>query len=533
MASIASRDRITWALVAIGIALRLGQVAGGASLWLDEVALARNIAERGYADLLRPLDYAQVAPFGFLMAERFFWSLFHTDWSLRIVPLAGAIASLFLFWALARRVVNGIAVPLSVGMLAIALPHVLFAGQVKQYSTDVTWALALLLVSVRLVQTTDRSRSDYLIAGLLGLVAVWFSNSAVFVVTGLGVALAVVALLNPAVDRRRLALLVLLPWVVAAGAAALAARHGVSPRTMAFMKEFWYQSFAPVPPRSRADLLWPWNRFTDLFGIPWGFRYRFSAVYSVLTLGGLVALWRTRRDTALLLLGPLAVTAAMAVAHVYPFEGRLVLFLTPVLLLAIAAAVQALATVAARYSRVVAVALPIAVALPAVERIVVDRPPYRLQEMRTLLDWLAPRQRPGDVLYVWYRAVPNVAWYAPASGISKESIVEGGCWKTQPREFFRDLDRMRGKQRVWIVLTGNGLPDARSMLAYADTIGRRGEGLAMPSSFPRYHLEAWLYDFSDSTRLASTTWDRFPIRKMDQDKAEVMACSAFFQKETR
>src|SRR5262245_34190114 len=104
MAAERRREALVWVFVAIGIALRTWQMAGGASLWLDELDVARNIAQRSYAGLLRPLDYGQVAPPILLIVMKALWSLLgRADWTLRILPFAGAIASVFLFRSLARR----------------------------------------------------------------------------------------------------------------------------------------------------------------------------------------------------------------------------------------------------------------------------------------------------------------------------------------------------------------------------------------------------------------------------------------------
>jgi hypothetical protein len=521
------QEHAVWLLIAVGVALRLWQLAGGASLWLDEIQLARNIADRDYLALLRPLNYAQVAPPGFLFVERLLWSAFQTDWSLRLVPLAGAIISLFLLRALARRALTGVAVPLAVASCAVAVPHILFAGQVKQYSTDVTWALALVLLAARILGPADPPRSRYVIAGAVGFAAVWFSSAAVLVVTGLGAALTLLAF-QQRVDRQKTMGLVVAPWAIGAGAASIAARLAVSARTMSFMREFWHDAFAPVPPRSLQDLLWPWHRLTELFGMPWGLRYPLAYVYSVLALAGFVLLWRARRDITLLLLGPIIVTFGVAAAHLYPFEGRLVLYLTPTLFLAMAAAIGALARWAGARIRFAAPAVILLAVVPVLMPIIRYRPPYRIQEMDTLLEWLTAHRRPGDVVYVWYRSVPNLLWYGPRHGLGESDVVEGGCWVAEPRGFLREIDRLRGRPRVWIVLTGTSLPEARLMMEYAGQIGIRGEGRRMPASFPRYHLEAWLHDFSDSTRLATTSAEQFPVRLPAPARHELMACKDFF-----
>lgn len=61
--------RVLRAALAVGVTLRVLLYLSSRSLWLDEACLALNLAGRSYLDLLRPLDYDQVAPPLFLWAE--------------------------------------------------------------------------------------------------------------------------------------------------------------------------------------------------------------------------------------------------------------------------------------------------------------------------------------------------------------------------------------------------------------------------------------------------------------------------------
>ena len=52
-------------------ALRIFQYASDTSLWFDEVSIVRNLVHRSETRLLlAPLDYDQVAPVGFMVAEK-------------------------------------------------------------------------------------------------------------------------------------------------------------------------------------------------------------------------------------------------------------------------------------------------------------------------------------------------------------------------------------------------------------------------------------------------------------------------------
>ena len=61
--------RVVLAVLLLGAVLRSVQYFAGIDLWHDELAVARNVADRGLGDLVsRPLDHHQVAPPGFLLS---------------------------------------------------------------------------------------------------------------------------------------------------------------------------------------------------------------------------------------------------------------------------------------------------------------------------------------------------------------------------------------------------------------------------------------------------------------------------------
>ena len=82
-----------------GVIVRIIQYSFNRSLWLDEAALASSIVTRSYGGLLGGLDYNQIAPIGFLFAEKFFILLFgNNEFALRVFPLLCGVVSIFLFF---------------------------------------------------------------------------------------------------------------------------------------------------------------------------------------------------------------------------------------------------------------------------------------------------------------------------------------------------------------------------------------------------------------------------------------------------
>jgi len=68
--SLPSNPTIVWGFIVFGILVRLRQYLFDRSLWLDESFLALNIIHRSAAGLLKPLDYNQAAPLGFLLLQK-------------------------------------------------------------------------------------------------------------------------------------------------------------------------------------------------------------------------------------------------------------------------------------------------------------------------------------------------------------------------------------------------------------------------------------------------------------------------------
>ena len=108
-ATLGNLDATSWMAVAtvvflvLGCGLRIVRYAQNLPLWADECFLAVNFIERGYLQLLEPLDNGQIAPLLYLWIERLVLDLAgFSEATLRLFPLLCGLASMVLFWRLAR-----------------------------------------------------------------------------------------------------------------------------------------------------------------------------------------------------------------------------------------------------------------------------------------------------------------------------------------------------------------------------------------------------------------------------------------------
>lgn len=516
--------RLLIALVLMGAGLRLWQYLANTSLWLDELAVARNILDRSVWKLLTvPLAYDQTAPKGFLLFEKIAVSLFgQSDYVLRFLPLASSLIALVAFWRIVERLLDGLAGPVALALFATAPPFLTFGSQVKQYSSDVVVAILLLLLALDL-RRPDVSLQRALWLGAAGALAVWFSQPAVLVILALSVVFIIFALneRRETGSRRLLVLSTTLGlWVISALSATLTALASMTAATREYMHRYWAAGFPQVPMSLALKTLWPWDRLERLIGTGGSasLAYPAPALYLGLAVLGFAVLWHRNRSSAALLIAPICLTLAAAVARQYPFSDRLILFLVPSFFIAIGASAEQIREWLNRWSKVLGVVVLLLVVGPAVYPIAKTPPVYQLEDMKPVLSYMQARRRSGDLVYVYYGAAPHVTFYARAYGLHDDDYSVGGCTRGDTRHYFEELDMFRGRPRVWVLIT-HALPLYRErddILRYLDTIGIRRDGFAMQSRLPglpglRIPAEAFLYDLSDPVRLSRATSASSPV----------------------
>jgi hypothetical protein len=507
-------ERVIWVLVALGVGLRIWQYLADTSMWFDELSIARNITERSFGQLLtQPLGFEQTAPLGFLAMLKLSSMLFGTsDMSLRLFPFLCGIASVFVFWRVATRTLNGSAVPIAVALYALSAPLIRYTVELKQYGCDALVLLLITLIALNLCARTPTVR-ECVRAGLLGAVTVLFSQTAVLVLAGVGAALTLRYLFRYRDLPRRIVIVTVPIWACASLIGLIVARSYMTAHTMEFMHWFWRGrlGFLPLPTTATAFAIWTRDRFTQFFDAMSG--YPLPYVYTILMLAGFVVLWR-RRDVALILLGPILVTFAAAVAQQYPFRMRVVLFLLPSLLIAAAAAVGWIIDRLSDVSRPLGAAAAIAAMAPPVLAIVLKPPPYTAEPFKPVLAYVQAHRKPGDRVYVYTNSYQAISRYGALYGMPIGTYDAGACDEHSTGPFLADVDRYRGAPRLWVI--ASSVPDFRparqAIGKYLRTIGVVRDSIQRASVPPLDPVSAELFDLSDTTRFNGASASAFAVK---------------------
>lgn len=518
MAATSETSRWRWATltgVFVGIALRVWQYATLPSIWVDEAAVARNILDRSLSGLLEPLDYAQVAPPGFLLAVKLSTALFGiSEYALRLFPLLAGTAAVALFAWVTRSTLRPVASAVATLTFSIAIPPIYYSSNLKQYSSDVAATLLVVIMAVRLHQSRipPAALAGYAAAG--GAV-LFFSGAAVFALTAAGAFVAADALRSRRADARSRLVLVAL-WACAAAAAVAHGFASMTPADGEYMRRFWGHAF--VPGDDAAGWLWDGaNGFFNQGGTSFSdgsLHYRWPGLFVVLALVGAVALAIEKPLHAALLCGPVLLTLAAAEARAYPFGRRVDLFLLPLLLLlAVAGADRLGRFLTRRKLGEYASALLLPIAFTALWQ---SPPPYKAEHIRPVIEQISDNWRNGDTLWVYYGAGQAFEYYRRLIPI-RGKVRVGKCSRGDPRDYLRQVDAARGHARVWILLShgfaSQGVAERRLIVQYLDAIGEKLQRFdAGTTENSSMRAEALLYDLSDPPRLDRVSAKTFPIR---------------------
>jgi hypothetical protein len=488
------------ALLLLGGYLRVNRFLLNRSLWLDESYLALNIIERTPAQLLGPLAYGQVAPVGFLLPVKLLSTVLGPrEQVLRLIPLLSGLASLLLFYHVARRWLPNAGLVLALTLFSVSDSLADYAAQFKQYSSDALITLVLLATALWFVENKTDSRR-YLVLALGGSIAVWISHPAAIVLAGIGMLLILLALQDKAYAESLRLAGVAACWLASfAITFVLSIRNSLQAQSLL---EFWLDrgGFVPFPPRGLADIEMAVAILVRPFEDPLGFAAYSGAV--LLFAIGVIDVIRKGRSK-LLLLTPLVVAVGLSALRLYPFALRLLLYAVPLLLLIMVdGTVRLSQAISARGALEVGVALTVlglVVFQPLRNGLARGLRPREREEIRPLLLLLTEGQQSGDVVAVYYAAQYAYRYYSYLLDTDLPEPVVIQPHGDAPEQYYNEVEQLQGNRRVWVVfahtMTGVWGSERPVILGYLDDLGHQVE------HFEETGASLYLYDLSGATPL--------------------------------
>jgi hypothetical protein len=441
------------ALVGVGVILRARQFLFARSLWLDEAWFANELSASPLIDLLTQTQ-RYVDPAGYVIFTKFGVAIFgQAEFAFRWIALVAGIASVILSALLARRVFETLVGQSTfTGLVALAPVLVYYSNEAQQYALDVLATVFLIWVFV----SYEERRRGFATLVVIGVLLPWFSYSSIFVLFGMGIALAIRWLRDRAYRK---CVILGSAWGLSALATLV---HARSITRTEFLEEFWTTGFAPFPINSLADLRWYPESIAGTVEAAWFVRAVVPVatdpslgawVILVLTVVGVVMLARKKPWLALAMGSTLVSALIVSGLGLYPFGSRPGLFMVPfVFLLAVEPIDWAMGRRSMAWrgpAALVALALLATVAVPSA-RIFAD--PTNTSDMKGALTFVVDNGEPGDRLIVHGWSARAFTFYGPKYDLGP-FIVEEMSRTFDAEEFLAELDPALAYGRTWYVFS--------------------------------------------------------------------------------
>ena len=320
------KDMSKWILFffIVGIAARCVRYFLMFPLWEDECFIAVNVFKRSYLELLKPLNYHQVAPVLYFWLGKACSQVFgFNELSLRLPAFLSSIASMFLFWHICKRLLSGSTRIFALAFFAVSYPNIRYAAEFKTYGTDMFVSLVMVVLAIEWLRKPNNVK--WLVGMIVWVpIAIWMSFPMLFTASGLSLLLLIVILKE---KRGKGALIYWLIFNLVFGLSFilmfLLSTKAQQQAEIGYMANSWKDTF-PSLTNPIALVKWVITTHTgSTFGHPIGGENFGSSATTILMIAGIWALFkRGRWQVAALLLFPLGMNMGAAFMGKFPYGGH-------------------------------------------------------------------------------------------------------------------------------------------------------------------------------------------------------------------
>lgn len=501
--------RLPWLIIGYGIILRLVQYLHNRSLEIDEARdTVVGILGRAFSDLFKLPDiYIPTPAVGFFIIEKIAVHFFgDSEYALRLFPLLAGIISLFLFYFVAKQYVKQKVVLIALILFATLEPLIYYSAAVRPYSGDIVMALTMLYLTLSYIHSERLTISQTALFGGIGAVMIWFSTTSVFMLGGVGISLFLLSLIKKEWTRVGNLLFIYSIWALSFSVYYFFYLHNFSGNPFMYNAAKGEDMFMPFPP-SFSTIKWFIARFFGTFEETVGFfQPGIAGIAALAFIIGCVSIFRDKKENFFCLISPAVLVLFASCISLYPFRQRLIIFLVPSLLFFIAEGTEYVMNKTANNARIIGIAFIVLLLfhplLSSANHLI---KPITTEEIKPVLSYIKKNWQNGDVLYVHYGAHPALTYYSKKYGFKESDYIVGvyagdrnNQWEFSVdylRAYTKDLDKLRGKKRIWILFThtpmlNKGIDEEVFFIYYLNTIGKQID------SFRDIEASVYLYDLS-------------------------------------
>lgn len=401
--------------VAIGIGLRVGQFVQNRSLWLDEASLALNIISRDYWELLGPLDYSQAAPIIFLLISKLSCYLFgEYELSLRLYPLVCGVLSVGVFCYLVSCIYQAsLERFIANSLFCFNYFLVYYAQEFKQYSSDVLVCLVLVVFFYHHLKSNSFFYNKYRIVFwgtvLFGCLSQLMSHPSIFILGGFCTVLLGRRLFVEEGGSIFDVVSVSAVWLLIFLLNYVLFLRNISSNDS--LEVYWTDGFVSSS-LSWNTLISLCNVYTNVLAYSFNIKDEWFIcvlVYYLLIFVGIVWLFLHEWKFIFLILSVIILVTLASMLHKYPLEGRLTLFLIPLLIILITSGVSYFLRLR---SVLLSVCLLFVILVPCIRTFYqLSFFPFMVEEVRPALNWLDKNNTESNDILVNQAASHSLKYY--------------------------------------------------------------------------------------------------------------------------
>jgi hypothetical protein len=468
------------------------------SLWIDEAMLALNIIDRTYFELLKPLDYAQVAPILFLLIEKFFSTLLpNTEYGLRIFPFLCFLSAIYFFYKIIKRQFrNTYAIIIALSLFVFNAVFVYYSSEVKQYMADVAVLLAFFYL---ILKDYQQEKNRYYALGITGVISIFLSNVAPIILFTGGVYM----LYNHFFSSKQYKIIplfaVFATWLAAFSVDYYFFIHDHPTRE--YMIWYWSDRKAFLPYGSISDAFTFLNRerfliFNSLSSKLYDHTLpskilEFTLLFSFLT--GVINLIRKRRTEILILTcTPLLLHLLLSAFQLYPFESRLLLYTYPGIIILCSSGFKLIIKKIASVLKIKK--YPVLIVLfPVLFFLVVCPVKIKRQEIKESIKYIRENEfgneNKGGNIYMHYGGYLAFSYYEKIGFITPQPGFGYYAGHDIDEVYIRNLKKLHGKN--WLLFSVHEPNEEESMIREIDSL------YTQIKMFKTQGSSAYLYDFGE------------------------------------
>jgi hypothetical protein len=489
---------ITILIITFGFILSTIQFLHNRSLWLDESYLALNIIERSPLELLKPLDFIQIAPILFLQIEKIFTCLIpDSEYGLRLFPLIAFWLSIFLFHKILNIIQkNSLISILSLSLLVFNPTLIYYSSEVKQYMIDV---LVLTFMYYLLLRDYKTEVRKYCYIAFFGIIAIFLSNISPVILSAAGLYLLYGYFIADR-ENSKYVFFTLLLWLFTFVLYYFLFIHN-HPSRPAQIKEWTiYKGFLPANILSSEFYMFLIHEGKTVVTSLFQFGKIGAIIISILMLSGIWVLFRKKRiDIIILTLVPIFIHLFLSALKYYPFDKRLIIYTCPIVIIICSFGFNYfidLVHLKMTGSNILAAIIPLLIILP----IILNGLPIKTVEIKNSLTFITQHLKGGDKIFVNYYATFPYRYYKKIhfTNIDSNAVVYGDLNKVIFRNdrylvdtlgYYKELNVLTG--RVWFLSTS--IADEGEKQVYLKKYFDL-KGIKSSDEFHSERSDAYLYD---------------------------------------